>query len=272
MDTPPVAEVRRAAHGEWVDRIGRFGLLAQGFSYVLVGFLAIALAVGLGGETASRQGALETLVDEPGGTILLVVLACGFAGYAIWRLAQAIFDRGGEGDDAGGLAKRAGQLGKAAIYIGLTWATVALVLRGHGSSGNEEEEATGGVLGWPAGRWLVAAAGVAILTVAGFQAYRALSRSFMDELESHKLTARSKRWIERVGFVGILARGIIFGLIGAFLVKAAVQFDPREAIGLDGALRTVAEAPYGSLLLGATAAGVAIFGLFCLLQAYYRDV
>jgi MFS family permease len=266
------AQARRIAQGRWIDRIGRFGLLAQGVSYVLVGALAIMLAVGLGGETASRQGALATLGDEPGGAVVLLLLACGFAGYAIWRLAQAIFDRGDEGDDASGLAKRAGQLGKAAIYIGLTWAAVGIVVRGHGGSGNEEKEATGGVFDWPAGRWIVSAVAVAILAVAAYQVYRAVSRSFMDELEEYKLTKRSKRWIAGVGFVGILGRGVIFALVGAFLVKAVVEFDPDEAIGLDGALRKTAEAPYGSALLAATAAGLVVFGVFCLLQAYYRDV
>jgi hypothetical protein len=268
----PVAEVRRAAHGRWVDRLGRFGLLAQGVSYVLVGALAVELAVGLGGGTTSRQGALATLSDEPGGAVVLILLACGFAGYAIWRLAQALFDRGGDGDDASGLAKRAGQLGKAAIYIGLTWATVALLVDGPSGDGKEEEKATAGVFDWPAGRWLVAGVAVAILGVAAYQVYRALSRKFMEEMESHKVTARSKRWLERVGIVGILARGIVFGLIGAFLLKAAIEFDPDEAIGLDGALHKLAEAPYGSLLLGVTAAGLIVFGLFCGLQARYRDV
>ena len=130
MEGTATAEVRRVAHGRWAYRIVRLGLLAQGFSYVLVGALAVELAVGLGGETTSRQGALATLADETGGVILLAVVAFGFLGYAIWRLAQSIFDRGGDGDDAKGLAKRAGQLGKAAIYLGLTWATVALIVDG----------------------------------------------------------------------------------------------------------------------------------------------
>ena len=102
--------------------------------------------------------------------------------------------------------------------------------------------------------------------------YRALSRKFMDEMEDYKLTHRSKCWLQRVGSVGILARGIIFGLIGAFLLKAVAEFDPDEAIGLDGALQKLASAPYGSFLLGVTAAGLVVFGLFCVLQAYYRDV
>lgn len=272
MEGTAAAEARQVAHGPWVDRIGRFGLLAQGFSYVLVGALAIELAAGLGGGTTSRQGALATLADETGGFILLAVVACGFLGYAIWRLAQAIFDRGGDGDDAKGLAKRAGQLGKAAIYLGLTWATIELVVSGPSGDGKEEDRATAGVFDWPAGRWIVAVVGVAILAVAAYQFYRALSRKFMEEMEDYKLTSTSKCWLERVGVVGILARGVVFGLIGAFLLKAVIEFDPDEAIGLDGALFKLTEAPYGAVLLAITAAGLVIFGLFCGLQARYRDV
>jgi hypothetical protein len=272
MEGTATAEVRRVAHGRWVDRIGRLGLLAQGFSYVLVGALAVELAFGLGGEATSRQGALATLSDETGGVILLAVVAFGFLGYAIWRLAQGIFDRGGDGDDAKGLAKRAGQLGKAAIYLGLTWATVVLIVDGPTGDGKEEDRVTAGVFDWPAGRWIIAAVGVAILAVAAYQFYRALSRKFMDEMEDYKLTSRSRTWLERVGVVGIFARGIVFGLIGAFLLKAVIEFDPDEAVGLDGALFKLTEAPYGGALLAATAAGLVIFGLFCGLQARYRDV
>jgi hypothetical protein len=273
VDTPAAGtEVRRAAHGRTIEHIGRFGLLAQGVSFLIVAYLALELALGLGGDAKSRQGALATLTDERGGTFILILLALGFAGYAIWRLAQALFDRGNEGDDPPGLAKRAGQLGKAAIYIGLTWATVALIVRGHESGGNEEQKATGGVFDWPAGRWLVGAAGVAIFAVALYQVYRAISRKYMDEMESHKVTEDARRVLEPLGSFGILSRAIVFGLIGVFVVKAAIEFDPKEAIGLDGALQKLANAPYGGFLLGGTAIGLAAFGLFCCAQAYFRDV
>ena len=271
--TLAASEARRAAHGKTIEHVGRFGLLAQGVSFIVVAWLALELALGLGGETDSREGALATLKDEPGGPVILGLLVLGFLGYAVWRLAQALFDRGNEGDDAPGLAKRAAQLGKAVIYIGLAWATVHLLTSGCGKSGgSEEKKATGGVLDWPAGRWLVAAAGVAIFGVALFQVYRALSRKYMDEMEQHKVTENARRVLEPLGSAGILSRAIVFGLAGAFLVKAAVEYDPKEAIGLDGALQKLAHAPYGSWLLGGTAIGLAAFGLFCCAQAYFRDV
>lgn len=274
METPAVgSEARRAAHGDTIEGVGRFGLLAQGVSFIIVGVLAIELALGMGGETNSREGALGTLADETGGPFILGLLALGFLGYAIWRLAQALLDRDSEGDDASGLAKRAGQLGKAVVYLGLTYATVALIFRGQEQSGGgQEKKATGGVLDWPAGRWIVGAVGVAIFAVALYQVYRALSRKYMDEMESHKVTKGAKRVLEPLGSIGILSRAIVFGLIAVFLLKAAVEYDPKEAIGLDGALQKLANASHGALLLGATAAGLIAFGLFCCVQSYYRDV
>jgi hypothetical protein len=260
-----------------VERLGRAGLLAQGVSYGLVGVLALMLALGLGGEAESREGALQTLATNTLGLAVLVALAVGFAGYAVWRLAQAIFDRDGEGSDGKGLAKRAGRAGKAAIYAALCFTTVQILLDGRrassgGSGGTDEESATAGVLGWPAGQWIVLAAGLAILGVAAYQLYRAFTEKFMDDMETGRLGQAGERTVEAVGIVGLVARGVVFGLVGAFLVKAALEYDPDEAIGLDGALAKLAGASYGSLLLGLTAAGLISYGLFCVVQARYRRI
>jgi hypothetical protein len=118
--------------GNWIEKLGRAGLLAQGFSYGLVGLLAIELALGKGGKTTSREGALKTLADSTFGKIVIVLLALGFAGYAAWRLAQALFDRGGEGSDPKALGKRAAQLAKGALYAGLAISALS-ILFGWGS-------------------------------------------------------------------------------------------------------------------------------------------
>ena len=271
-------EAKRAARGPWVERLGRAGLLAQGFSYALVGALAFLLAIGHGGEAESREGALRTLAANTAGLAVLVALAVGFAGYAIWRLAQAVFDRDDEGSDGKGLAKRAGRAGKAIIYAALCYTTVQIVLDGRqassggGSGGTDEESATAGVLGWPGGQWIVLAAGVAILGVAAYQLYRAFSEKFMDDMETGRLGRAGERAVEGIGVVGLVARAVVFGLVGWFLVKAALEYDPDEAIGLDGALATLASASYGSLLLGFTAVGLVAYGVFCAVQARYRRI
>lgn len=268
---------KRAGHSHWLGWVGRAGLVAKGVSYALVGLLAIAVAAGIGGRATGRQGALEIVADESYGMFLVLGLAAGFFAYALWRLAQAIFDRDNEGTDGKGLAKRASRAGKAVIYAALCFTTVQIVLDGRRSSsggGGEptEDSATAGVLGWPAGRWIVLGVGVAILGVAGYQVWRAFSEKFMKDMETSRLSPAAETAVEALGITGLLARGVVFGLVGIFLVKAALEYDPDEAIGLDGALATLAGASYGSVLLGLTAAGLVAYGLFCVVQARYRRI
>jgi hypothetical protein len=127
------------------------------------------------------------------------------------------------------------------------------------------------VLGWPGGQELVAAAGAIVLGAAAWNLYRGLSRSFEKQLR-RGLSERERAWIGRIGLVGLCARAVVFGVIGWFLLKAALAFDPQKAVGLGGALAKLAQAPYGPVLLGLTAAGLLVFGLFCVAQARYRDV
>ena len=255
-----------------MGRLGRVGLVAQGVSYAIVAVLALMLAFGSGGTTADRPTALSKLADEPIGGALLVLLAIGFACYASWRFASAFFDRGGEGSDAKGLGKRAGELGKGLLYAGLA-ISVVRILFGEDERGEKRaDETTAGVIGWPAGRWLVFAAAAAIGIAAIWNVYRGLSRRFEDELELGEMTRGVRRWVSRLGLVGLASRGVVFGLIAWFLTKAAYEYDPKEAIGLGGALSKLASAEYGHVLLASVAVGLLAFAAFCLAQAAYRDV
>jgi Domain of Unknown Function (DUF1206) len=268
-----LAKGRRAGRSPWLGRLGRIGLVAKGMSYALVGVLAIALAAGLGGRATGRQGALEALADEPWGRALILGLVLGFGAYALWRLAQALLDREGEGTDPPGLAKRAGYLARAVLYGALA-ATAATLLDGTESETSETTEArqaTAHVLDWPAGRWLVGAVGIGFLVAALFNAYRAFTQKF-EEKWYVPVGERTKNVLAALGSVGLLARFVIFGLVGLFLVKSAYEYDPREAIGLDGALRKLVDGAYGQALLGALAAGVLCYAVFCFTEARYRRV
>jgi len=262
------AQARRAGRSRWFDWAGRFGLAAQGVSFGIVAVLALMLATGHGGKTADRTVALKTLADETLGVVLIYVLAAGFASYAAWRFANAFLDRDNEGDDAKGLGKRAADLAKGLLYGGLALS----VLFGADEGGEKEtDKKAAGVIDWPGGRWIVfaVAAGVAIAAI--WNVYRGVSRKFEKDLEvgtSHRVRC----WIGRIGLVGLVARGLAFGIIAWFLAKAAYEYDPKEAVGLGGALAKLASATAGDALLGAAAAGLLAFGVFCLAQARYRDV
>jgi hypothetical protein len=264
---------KRAARSSWVEGLARYGLVAKGISYGLVGVLAIAVAVSGTGKATSRQGALAIVADEKYGPFLLVALALGFASYALWRLAEAIFDRGGEGEDAKALAKRAGYLGRALVYAGLTYICVQLLFGRHETGAREQQRRlTARVLDWPAGRWLVGAVGLVLVGVGLYNAYRAVTQKFEEKWNTGEMGPFARRWFPRVSSLGLLSRFAVFSLIGVFVVKAAYEYDPEETIGLDGALRKLLQTSYGPVLLFVVAAGLICYALFSFVEARYRRV
>jgi hypothetical protein len=266
------SEARRAGRSRWVEWLGRIGLAAKGVSFAIVAVLAIRVALADEGRTRDRQGALRALADEPYGRLLLIALAAGFAGYALWRFAQTFLDREHEGSRPKGLGKRASFLGRGLIYTGLFLSTLSVLLGDGGGSANEEDRATAGVLEAPAGRWLVIAIGVAIGAVGLYNGYRAVTRKFEKKLRLGDLDPGARRVVTAVGVVGHLARFVVFSIIGWFLVKAALDFEPKEAVGLDGALAQVAQQPYGKWLLFTVAAGILAYGVYAAVESRYRRV
>jgi hypothetical protein len=242
-------------------------------SYALVGFLALEVALGKGGRATSRQGALATIAGHSWGKVLLVTLALGFAAYALWRLAETIWPSGDDGFFKR-TAKRIGTLARAAIYAGLTYSALKIAFgSGPGQSQNAKaHHAAAQVLSWPDGKWIVGVAGGALVAAGLSNAYRGLARKFTKRWNTGSMGPTIRRWSERVGLVGLMARAVVFCLIGAFVIKAAVDYNPRDAIGLDGALQKLANQAYGSWLLGLTAAGLLMYALFCFIEARYREV
>ena len=266
-----LSEVREAAQSAWVEGAGRLGLVAKGGSYILVAILAIEVAVGAAGKPSDRQGALDALADEPFGWVPIILLAAGFAGYALWRFAQSFADRDREGDDPVGLAKRAGDLAKGLLYA--CFAVLAImIVAGSDSGGSEEDTATSWILDLPLGRWIVGAIGLGVLGAGAFNAYRAVTLKFLEKVQLRKMSKREERWFSALGVFGYLSRGVVFVLVGAFLLRAAYQYDPHEAIGLDGALAKLAQERAGPILLGVVAFGLLAYGLVCFVEARYRDV
>jgi len=162
--------------------------------------------------------------------------------------------------------------GKAAIYGALCWGASSIVLGKHGGGGHKEQEATKGILGWPGGRWIVGAIALAIAGAALWNLYRAISGKYKDSLKTGQMSSAELKWTTRIAFVGLTSRAVVFGLISWFFFKAAADYDAKKARGLDGALRELANAPYGTALLSIVTAGLFAYGLFCVIQARYREV
>jgi len=262
-------------HGDWVERAGRVGLVAKGVSYALIGILAIQIPLGQGGQATDRQGALRQVASESWGPAALIALAVGFACYAVWRVIEAVVDRQHEGKDPKGLAKRARSLGLGVLYAASAAAALALVRSGSsgaGGSGGDEKQETARVLDWPAGRWIVLAVGLGFLADGLYNVYRGVTTKFRERLKTGEMSPPVERAAVASGVVGHLARGVVFSLVGVFLAKAAIEYDPSEAVGIDGALLKLAQHDQGPLLLGLVAAGLIAYALYCLVEARYRKV
>jgi len=247
---------------EW---LARAGFVARGLIYVILGVLAWKLAIGSGGTSADQQGALRAIAHQPFGHALLLLVAIALAGYAFWRLFRAALGHGPEGSDSS--ADRIAALGSGIAYAGLCALAVDILL-GSGTS----HKTAAGVFGWTAGTWLVGAAGVVFIGIGGYQAYRGFSRDFLEDSKTGEMDAAVRRVFESIAVAGYVARAVVLGLVGVFLVKAAVEFDPNNAVGLDGTLAKLARASYGPPLLGAVATGLVAFGIYSLADARYRRI
>jgi hypothetical protein len=263
--------VTEVAESRWVERAGRAGYVAKGVIYGLIGLIALQVPLGLEEQPEDKQGALRMVAQQPFGELLLLALAAGLAGYALWRLAQAFFDTEDDGTDAKGLAKRGSYVARAALYGFFAFSAFALVA-GLGSSGGNEQQEAASAFDLPLGRWLVAAVGLGFLGAGVYNGYRSLTKGFRKHLREHEVSPKVRGWVIVLGVVGHAARAVVFSLVGIFLVRAAWEYDASEAKGIDGALLTLAEAPYGPAVLFAVGAGLLAYGAFCLVQARYREV
>jgi uncharacterized protein DUF1206 len=251
---------------EWLSR---GGFVARALVYGIIGVLALKLALGHGGKLTNQQGALHTVAHQPFGKFLLTLVAIGLGGYSLWRLVRAGLGHGPEGSDRG--FERAAALASGIAY-GLVCVVAIEILLGTGGGSHSPKKPAAGVLGWPGGAWIVGVAGVVMIGVALYQGYKGITRKFLDDSKVEQMGPTMKVWIGRLGTFGHLARMVVFGLVGVFLVKAAIDYNPNKVVGLDGALAKIVDHPYGPFLLGIVAAGLVAFALYSLSDARYRRI
>ena len=264
---------RDAATSPLASGAARTGFAARGVVYLIVGWLAVLAAAGVGGGTTDTHGALGALYQEPFGRMLLTLVAIGLLAYALYSLAQGMLDLDGRGSDARGLTNRAGSVVAAVSYGGLALAAAQLVTTGvsRGSSSDAStQDWTATLLGLPLGPLLVVAVAGVVAGMAVVQLRHAASADFLRRLDLSAAGGQQRTWVERLGRTGLAARGVVFGVIAVFLAVAALHRDPNEAVGLGGALQWLAQQPAGQLLLGLVGLGLLTYGVFSLAESRYR--
>ncbi|GAA2260556.1 membrane protein [Streptomyces ruber] len=263
----------RAARSSATEGAARAGLTARGVIYLLVGLLALQIASGDGGgKEADRGGALQELSAQPFGSVLLWALGAGVVGMALWRLSETVF--GAAGEDGRSWRKRLTAAARCVFYAVVAYSVLSFAAGSGGgdSSDQQSRDITARALGWPGGQWLVAAAGAGIVVAGVWIAARAVLRKYRKHLRLGQMSRATRRAVDLTGVVGGAARGLVFAAAGGFAVRAAVEYRPDEAKGLDDTLRSFAEAPMGQVLLMIVAAGLVLFGVFSFALARWRKV
>jgi hypothetical protein len=254
-----------------LEALTRAGFVGYGVVHLLVAWLAWRIAFGRPAGDGDQSGALQTLTRQPFGRVLVIAVAVGLAAMALWQALEALV---GHRHERGRTrtAERLMSAGRVLVYTYFA-VTAAKVVRGAAASNADSQQAM--VSRWmaaPGGRPLVVGLGLALTAVGAGLLWYGATRRFDKHLRHDRMTARVRRLLGRIGTAGYLGKGAAYGIAGVLLVAAAVTYDSDKARGLDGALRTLAAQPFGSVLLTVVALGLATFGIFAILQSRYRDV
>lgn len=256
---------REAHESDWLDHAIRAGLVSYGVVHLLVGWLAVQLALGDRSENASNSGALQALAEQPLGGVLIWLVAVGLLLLVVWRVLEFALGHREEHDDAKRWRKRASSLGKGILYAVLAWTAIKTAL-GDSSSGGTDST-TSKLMDLPGGQFIVGVVGLAIVAYGALLAYRGWTEKFAEHLDAAGRSGKDGKAYLAFGKVGYIAKGAALSVVGGLFCYAALTHDPKKSGGLDQALQTVLQQPFGQVMLFAIALGIGCYGLFCFARA-----
>ncbi|MDQ2845383.1 MAG: DUF1206 domain-containing protein [Actinomycetota bacterium] len=234
------------------------GLLAYGVVHLLIAWIAVQLAWSGGGQQASQSGAFHEMASTSIGSVLLWVTAVGLFALTLWQLFEAGWGHH-EAQGRARVGRRLASAGRAVVYLALGISAVSTAAGSSKSNSNAGEKTlTAKLLSVTFGRLLVVVVGVVVVVVGGQLVYRGVTKKFTRDLEGG-----AGAGVVRLGQIGYVAKGIAMAIVGVLFVVAAITFDPQKAGGMDTALRTLRDEPFGPILLTVMALGIACFGLYC---------
>jgi hypothetical protein len=266
MTTSPVAQIENS---EVLDHGVRAGLVTYGLVHLILAWTALQLAFGDSSGRADQSGALQQMAKNPMGGVTLYAAAVGFAALVVWQGAEAaVGHRSEEGSKR--VFKRAASGIKAGVYATLAVSAVK-VASGDGGRSTGSDTVTAQVMSAPGGQLLVGAVGFGVIGAGGYLVFKGLTKRFTRRMDVEGTTGDRRTPVVVLGAVGYAAKGVVLALIGGLFVVAAWQHEPKESGGLDQALHTLLQQPFGQPMLGAVAGGLACYGLFCFLWARHLD-
>lgn len=259
----------RATDSDAFEYTARAGFAASGVLHLLLGYIIGQLAFTGGGGNADQSGALATLGSQTGGAILLWIAAVGLVALGLWRVAEAVIgskpgERSGSKDDNPAW-KRAKSLGLAIVNFAIAFSAARFAM-GSGQSSSQQNSGLSAQLmqsGW--GKFLLIAVGLGVMAVGGYHIYKGATQKFLDEL-----SVSGGRGITAIGVTGYVAKGLVLAGAGLLVILATLQADPAKASGLDAAVKTLGQAPFGKFLLIAAALGIAAFGVYSFIRSRYN--
>jgi hypothetical protein len=264
MNASDTAE--QAHESDWLDHAIRAGLVAYGVVHLLIAWLAIQLALGEKEDSASNSGAMHYLAQQPLGEVLVWLVAVGMFLLVVWRLLEFAFGYRDESDDTKRWRKRATSLGKAVIYGAIGWSAVQTATGSGGGKGGTDST-TAKLMQLPGGQLIVGAVALAIIGYGCSLVYRGWTEKFREHLDAQGQSGTDGSAYVKLGKAGYIAKGISIALVGGLFGYAAITHDPKKSGGLDQALQTVLEQPFGQVLLIAIGLGIAAYGIFCFARA-----
>ena len=263
-----------AASAPNIERLARVGFASKALLYIVVGVLAVQASLGTGGQMTGTKGALREIVDHPFGKILLLIMAVGLLGYAVWRAIEGIADPEGKGSDAKGLALRGSFVvrGIAHAFLAMQAFRIAMSHGGGGRDGAAAKQASSQAMHLPFGNWLVILGGVGVACFGLYQVYRAAESKLDKQLDFGRLRSEAGEWAVVISRFGIAARGVVFVMIGILLVTAGRHHNASLAGGIGEAFAALQRAPYGRIVLLVVALGMVAYGAYVAIQARYRHI
>jgi Domain of Unknown Function (DUF1206) len=259
---------RDASNSRPARVLARAGLTARGILYILMGWVAILVAFGHSKHQADQQGALQLLARQPFGLVLLWLIGIGFAAYALWRLSEAAFGATGDGRKAG---PRLRSLGRAIVYAALAALTFQVISHSSGNETKKQQDLSATLMHHSVGgQVLVGVIGAAIAVAGVVLVIEGFRRKFMEYMGL--MGTRTRRVVERLGVVGTAVRGVVIALVGILVIDAAVTYNPSKAGGVDKALLTLRNQPFGEVLVILAGLGLIVFGIYGLCEARWRRV